>query len=87
MAQRKYQKGLSPSAFHDHFLIHVQVLFTTPAGLAQVQEAKVESQFAHIETFKDLTSGLVEFQASQLHKKFAFTHVCPTTSCFSQNSD
>jgi len=52
------------------------VLFTTPSTLEQMKERpKSIAAYLHIETFDELTSGMVEWKASKLHEKYNFTHV------------
>jgi hypothetical protein len=58
-------------------------LFTSEAALAQINESEKKSEaltgFERIEAFKTLTSGLVEWSATQLHKTYNFTHVLAFT--------
>jgi hypothetical protein len=51
------------------------VLFTTAPTLVRIEKENAMGKFKHIETFKDLTSGLVDYRATALHKQFHFTHV------------
>eukprot|EP01124_Arcella_intermedia_P012923 TRINITY_DN19320_c0_g1_i1.p1 TRINITY_DN19320_c0_g1~~TRINITY_DN19320_c0_g1_i1.p1 ORF type:complete len:461 (-),score=96.14 TRINITY_DN19320_c0_g1_i1:74-1456(-) len=67
-----------------HFVIHewinqdiIKVLFVTESSYQTISKANPEyvKEYAHVERFEDLTSGLVEWQAEELHQKYHFTHV------------
>eukprot|EP01126_Amoeba_proteus_P054906 TRINITY_DN6777_c0_g3_i2.p1 TRINITY_DN6777_c0_g3~~TRINITY_DN6777_c0_g3_i2.p1 ORF type:complete len:181 (-),score=34.12 TRINITY_DN6777_c0_g3_i2:126-620(-) len=54
-----------------------KVLFTTHSALKQIKEVQPEATnaYVHIETFNDLTTGLVEWKAVKINEIFHFTHV------------